>query len=422
MSATPPQPVADEQTAAPQPEGALRKTFRAFHYRNFRLMWGGAFTSTTGAFVQEVAQSWLVYALTNDPFLLGFTVFLNNGPILLLSLFGGVAADRMDRRKLLIFSQVVQMSSAAALAFLIWSNQIAIWHILVAAFFTGLGQAFGGPAYQALIPSLVDRKDVPNAIALMSIQFNLAGVVGRAVGGVAFEVFGAGWCFGINALSFLAVIFSLLLLPTSFVPGKQHADVFHSLREGLRFTFSHKAMFSLVIMAIATAFLAFPLMTLLPVFAKDIYGLGPAGYSQLAALFGAGGVIGALFVAWMGNRENKGLRALIMQVCLGVATLAFGLVTNLWLAAALLPIVGAAVLAAFTSITSLVQLLAPEEMRGRIMSVYNMAFRGSMALGPPVAGYLSRTLGVQEVVAINGAILITIAGGFLLKSRQVRTL
>ncbi len=422
MSATPPQPVADEETAAPMPQGALRKTFQAFHYRNFRLMWSGAFTSTTGAFVQEVAQSWLVYALTNDPFLLGFTVFLNNGPILLLSLFGGVAADRMDRRKLLIGSQLVQMTSALALAGLIWTDQILIWHILVAAFFTGLGQAFGGPAYQALIPSLVDRKDVPNAIALMSIQFNLAGVVGRAIGGVAFEVLGAGWCFGINAFSFLAVIVTLLLLPCSYVPSKKQSHVLHSLREGLGFTFGNKAMFSLVVMAVATAFLAFPLMPLLPVFARDIYNLGPAGYSQLAALFGAGGVVGALWVAFMGNRENKGLRALVMQVVLGFATLAFGLVTNLWMAALLLPIVGAAVLAAFTSITSLVQLLAPEDMRGRIMSVYNMAFRGSMAVGPPVAGYLARSLGVQAVVAINGLVLIAVSAGFLLKNREVRTL
>ena len=324
MSATPPQQAADEQTAPARPQGALRQTFQAFHYRDFRLMWSGAFTSTTGAFVQEVAQSWLIYELTNDPFLLGFTVFLNNGPILLLSLFGGVAADRMDRRKLLIGSQLVQMTSALALAALIWTDQIVIWHILVAAFFTGLGQAFGGPAYQALIPSLVDRKDVPNAVALMSIQFNLAGVVGRAIGGIAILKLGLGWCFGINGISFLAVIVSLLLLPTSYVPGKKHAHVLHSLREGLAFTFGNKAMLSLVVLAIATAFLAFPLMILLPVFARDIYGLGPAGYAQLAALFGAGGVIGALFVAFMGNRENKGLRALVMQVGLGVATLAFG--------------------------------------------------------------------------------------------------
>lgn len=400
----------------------MKKTFQAFHYRNFRLMWGGAFTSTTGAFVQEVAQSWLVYQLTDDPFLLGLTVFLNNGPILLFSLLGGVAADRMDRRMLLIGSQIVQMLSALALAALIWTDQIEIWHILTAAFFTGLGQAFGGPAYQALIPSLVEKKDLPNAIALMSIQFNLAQVVGRAIGGVAFDQLGAGWCFAINGLSFVAVIGTLLVLPSTFVPSKQQQHVLHSLKEGLTFVFGNPSMFALVALAVATAFLGVPLMTLLPVFARDTYGLDAKGYSMLAALFGAGAVLGALVVAWMGNKERKGVRALLMQIMLGTATLVFGLTTQLWLAAAMIFVAGMSVLAVFASINSLVQLLAPEDMRGRIMSVYNTAFRGSMALGPLVAGALSRDGRAPWVMVANGALLAAIAVGFLLKSSRVRKL
>ena len=414
MSATPQLPVTDP--------GFFHRTFRAFHYSHFRLMWGGAFTSTTGAFVQEVAQSWLVYQLTNDPFLLGLTVFLNNGPILLLSLLGGVAADRMDRRKLLIGSQLIQMAAALALAALIWTDQILIWHILAAALFTGVGQAFGGPAYQALIPSLVDKVDLPNAIALMSIQFNLAGVVGRAIGGVAFEALGAGWCFAINGLSFLAVIVSLLLLPSKFTPSKQQSHVLLSLREGLSFVFRHQTMFPLIILGVATAFLGIPVITLLPVFAKDVYLLGPAGYSYLAAVFGAGGVVGALVVAWLGDRERKGRRALVMQIMLGLMTLAFGVMANVWLAGGFLFFIGASVLFVFASITSLVQLLAPENMRGRIMSVYNTAFRGSMALGPPVAGLFARTFGAPAVVAANGALLIIVAAGFFLRSRRVREL
>jgi len=406
---------------APAP-GLIQKTFQAFSYPNFRLMWTGAFSSTTGSFVQEVAQSWLIYQLTNDPFLLGAVIFLNNGPILLFSLLGGVMADRMDRRKLLIGSQLVQMAAALTLAVLIWMDLIEIWHILAAAFFTGLGQAFGGPAYQALIPSLVDKKDLPNAIAMMSIQFNLAQVVGRAIGGFAFEWLGAGWCFGINGLSFLAVIGTLLLLPSTFVPSQKHAHPLESLKEGLRFVAGNKAMLSLVVLAVSTAFLGVPVMTLLPVFARDVYGLDAAGYSYLAAAFGAGGVLGALVVASFGNKPHKGLRALMMQLHLGAMTVAFGLVTNLWAASLLIFATGASVLFVFSSITSLVQLLAPEAMRGRIMSVYNTAFRGSMALGPPVAGYLARSLGAPTVVAINGALLILVAAVFLTRSKQVRSL
>ncbi len=402
--------------------GLLSKTFQAFRYPNFRLMWSGAFSSTTGSFVQEVAQSWLIYQLTNDPFLLGAVIFLNNGPILLFSLLGGVMADRMDRRKLLIGSQLVQMAAALTLAVLIWMGLIEIWHILAAAFFTGLGQAFGGPAYQAIIPSLVEKKDLPNAIALMSIQFNLAQVVGRAIGGFAFEALGAGWCFGINGFSFLVVIGTLLLLPTTFVPSKTQTHPLESLKEGLRFVSGNKSMLSLVVLAVSTAFLGVPVMTLLPVFARDIYGLDALGYSYLAAAFGAGGVLGALVVATLGNKPRKGLRALMMQLQLGAVTVAFGLVSNLWLAALFIFATGASVLFVFSSITSLVQLLAPEDMRGRIMSVYNTAFRGSMALGPPVAGYLARTLGAPAVVAINGVLLILVAGIFLTQGKQVRNL
>ena len=406
------------------PPSLMHKTFRAFSYPNFRLMWSGAFSSTTGSFVQEVAQSWLIYQLTNDPFLLGAVIFLNNGPILLFSLMGGVMADRMDRRKLLIGSQLVQMSAALTLAALIWMDMIQIWHILGAAFFTGLGQAFGGPAYQALIPSLVDKKDLPNAIALMSIQFNLAQVVGRAIGGFAFEILGAGWCFGINGLSFLAVIGTLLLLPSTFVPAKQNVHPIESLKEGLRFVHGNKAVLSLVVLGVSTAFLGVPVMTLLPVFARDVFQLDASGYSYLAATFGAGGVLGALAVATLGNKPRKGMRALTMQMTLGAVTVCFGMATKLWLAAVLIFLIGASVLFVFSSITSLVQLLAPENMRGRIMSVFNTAFRGSMALGPPVAGFLARedSLGAPTVVAINGVLLILVAVIFMTRGTQVREL
>jgi len=420
MSASSQQP---EATVAPaESKGFLRRTFQAFHYRNFRLMWSGAFTSTTGSFVQEVAQSWLVYQLTDDPFLLGLTVFLNNAPILLFSLFGGVAADRMDRRKLLIASQIVQMAAALTLATLLYTDQILIWHILVAAFCTGMGQAFGGPAYQAIIPSLVDKKDLPNAIALMSIQFNLAQVVGRAIGGVAYAAVGPALCFAINGFSFLAVIGSLLLLPCTFVPNKAQTRVMLSLKEGLNFVFSNKSMFSLVLLAVATAFLGVPIMTLLPVFARDLYGLGPEGYATLAATFGVGAVVGALAVAWLGNHPRKGLRALLMQISLGLATLAFGFAGNIYIAGALLFITGGSVLSVFTSVNSLVQLLAPENMRGRIMSVYNTAFRGSMALGPLAAGALAKNYGASMTVSLYGAALVTVAVVFLIKNKHVREL
>jgi predicted MFS family arabinose efflux permease len=403
----------------PQKPGVFAATFRAFHYRDFRLMWGGAFTSTTGTFVQEFAQNWLVYTLTDSAFLLGLTAFLNGAPILMFSLLGGVAADRVDRRKLLLGSQYVQMTSALVLAVLLWMNVIQVWHIMVAALATGVGQAFGGPAYQALIPSLVEKEDLPNAIALMSIQFNLARVVGPVVGLLAFTAMGPAACFLINSLSYLAVIFSLFVINVRFVPKKTEVRVLHSLKEGLAFVYRRHSLLALVALATVTAFFAVPLITLLPVFANKTYGLGAQGYGTMMSFSGAGAVTGALFVAWLGNTKRKGWTALLMQIVLGLATLAFALSTHLWAGCFFVFLAGGAVLAVFALLNSLVQLLCPEEMRGRIMSVYHTAFRGAMPLGNLVAGSLASRLGAPLVVSVNAVILLIVTGWYLLKDKQV---
>jgi MFS family permease len=412
----------EEVPPVPPKLGVLATTFRAFHYRDFRLMWGGAFTSTSGAFVQEVAQSWLVYTLTDSAFLLGLTAFLNGAPILLFSLLGGVAADRVDRRKLLLGSQYVQMTSALVLAALLWMDMIQVWHIMAAAFATGVGQAFGGPAYQALIPSLVEKEDLPNAIALMSIQFNLARVVGPAIGGLAFTALGAEACFFINALTYLAVIFSLFVVNVRFVPKKSEVRVLHSLKEGLGFVFRHHSLLALVWLSTVTAFFAVPTITLLPVFARETYGLGAQGYGTMMSFSGAGAVCGALFVAWLGNIPRKGWTSLVMQVGLGLATIGFAMSTHLWAGCFFVFLAGGAVLAVFALLNSLVQLICPEEMRGRIMSVYHMAFRGAMPLGNLAAGSLASRFGAPLVVSVNAVLLMLIAGWYLIKDKHVSRL
>ena len=417
-----PQPQADAPETSVPKRGVLSTTFRAFQYRNFRLMWTGAFTSTSGYFVQEVAQSWLVYTLTDSPFLLGLTAFLNGAPILLLSLFGGVAADRMDRRKILAVSQYVQMLAAIILAVLLWFDVIEVWHIMAAALMNGLGQAFGGPAYQALIPSLVDKKDLPNAVALMSIQFNLASVIGRLIGGLVFAAVGAAACFAINAITFVPVIVVLYFIRISFIPKKAEVDVWQSLKDGVGYVFRDGALSSLMVLSLGTAFLAIPMMTLLPVFARETFQLGAQGYSLMGAVFGAGAVLGALFVAWLGNMPNKGRRALLMQLALGAAMVAFALSGNLWVALFFAFLTGGAVLGVFAMINSLVQQRAPDELRGRIMSVQNTAFRGAMPLGNLAAGSLAVSLGAPMIVALNGAGLGLIAVWYLLRGKAITRL
>ena len=406
----------------PARSGALATTFRAFQYPNFRRMWAGAFTSTTGTWLQEVAQSWLVYTLTGSTVLLGLTAFLAGAPILLFSLIGGVVADRMDRRKLLLLSQYTQMTSALVLALLLASGKVEIWHILALAFVNGTAQAFGGPAYQALIPSLVEPQHLQNAIALMTIQFNLARVIGPVIAGFAMETVGPAACFALNGLSFVAVIFALRTLHVEFVPKKSEERILTSLREGLRFVFQHASMASLIVLSFLTTGLGVPIITFLPTFAKDVFGMGPLGYSTMLAISGAGSVVGALLVAWIGHVRHKGRIALLMLVALGVFVAAFAKSPSYLVSCLFLFLSGLAVLSVFTMISALVQGLAPEKLRGRIVSVYNLAFRGGMPLGNLATGFLARSFSPQAALLGNGALLAAVGIYYLAGQRAVRRL
>src|ERR1700752_3711128 len=204
----------------------FRRVFKAFHYRDFRLMWIGACMSSIGTWMQIVAQGWLIYRLSHSAFLLALDQFLAGIPIFLFSLIGGVVADRTERRKILLISQYIQMASAATLTILVALGLTHVWPILCLSFLSGLAQAFGGPAYQALIPTLVDREDMPNAIALNSIQFNTAVTIGPALAGQALAKLGESWCFGLNALSFLAPIVSLSIITARYLPEKTTDSIF----------------------------------------------------------------------------------------------------------------------------------------------------------------------------------------------------
>ena len=230
----------------------LARTFRAFRYRDFRLMWMGACASTIGTFVQQFAQSWLVYDLTKNPFYLGLDIFLGQLPIMMFSLFGGVFADRLDRRKMLLASQYIQMTCAFLLMFLFVFHVVHVWQILTLSFIVGVGQSFGGPAYSALLPALVGPEDISNAIAMNSIQFNLARILGPIIGGLAYTALGATWCFALNGLSYVAVIVSLFAIHVKFVPSKPTGSVLFSMKEGIRYIRHRDGMSALVVLAFST--------------------------------------------------------------------------------------------------------------------------------------------------------------------------
>ena len=386
--------------------GLFRRVFKAFQYRDFRLMWFGACTSSIGTWMQIVAQGWLIYRLSHSAFLLALDQFLAGIPIFLFSLIGGVVADRVERRKILLGSQYMQMASAGILTVLVAMGTVQVWEILCLSFVSGFAQAFGGPAYQALIPMLVDRDDMPNAIALNSIQFNVAVMVGPALGGQTLAKLGETWCFGLNALSFLAPIISLSIITTRFLPAKTTESMFSSLKQGIRFARKQNSMEALILLAFCMTALAMPMRTYFPVFVKDIFHRGPETYGNLLALMGLGSIIGSLAIAGAGNMQRKGLVALGALIFLGIGISGFALSKSLLFSGSILVLAGAAMMAVFATVNSLVQLITTNEMRGRVMSVYNFAFRGGMPMGNLVSGWLVPMFTAPVVLGVNGVLLI----------------
>ena len=415
---------------APQPDSEtppligyplLQRTLAAFAYRDFRVLWFGAFTSTVGTWMQKVAQSWLVFDLTKSSFFLGLDDFFGQLPILLFTLVGGVIADRHDRRRLLLGSQYIQMTTAFSLAALVFFGHVRIWHILGLSVVTGMAQAFGGPAYQSLIPSLVPRKDLPNAIALNSIQFNLARVCGPLLAGVAL-FFGTAACFGLNGLSFLVVIVALMSLHIKHIRPTDKKPILQELKRGLAYARSQPAIIALTVLAFLTTFLGLPLLTFLPVFARETFHGDIATYTHMMAFSGAGAVIGALVVAWLGRFKRMGLTLLVVQAFFGALIVAFALSHVWWWSCLLLFLAGAAMMVVYSMTASLVQLIVPDQLRGRVVSIYMVAFRGGMPLGSLAGGYAASISSAPSVLAVNGALVAVVALYFLMRGNGVREL
>jgi MFS family permease len=330
-----------------------------------------------------------------------------------------VIADRHDRRQLLLGSQYVQMATAFTLAGLVFFGHVHVWHILALSAIAGIAQAFGGPAYQSLIPSLVRKADLPNAIALNSIQFNLARVFGPLLAGAAL-FFGTAACFGLNGLSFVVVIVALMSLHIRHIrPEKK--PMLQEMKGGIAYARSQPAIIALTVLAFLTTFLGLPLLTFLPVFAREVFHGDVALYTHMMAFSGAGAVMGALGVAWLGRSKQMGLMLLIVQVAFGGLVSAFALSRVWWLSCVLLFFAGAALIVVFSMTASLVQLIVPDHLRGRVVSLYMVAFRGGMPLGSLAGGYAASLTSAPYVLAINGALVSVVAIYFLIRG-QIRNL
>jgi MFS family permease len=406
------------------PVSPLNRLAVALTYRDFRVLWLGAATSSIGTWMQKVAQNWLVLTLAGSAsaFYLGLDSFLGELPILLFTLVGGVVADRHDRRRLLLTSQYIQMTTAFTLALLVYFDVVRIWHVLILSATTGFAQAFGGPAHQSLMPLLVEKEHLPNAVALNSIQFNLARVIGPLLAGAALAGFGMVACFGLNGLSFLAVIAALLALHTRHVPAISGQRMRDEFRGGVAYVRAHKTLINLMVIGFATTFLGYPLLTFLPLVARNVFGGDVGEYTHLMAFAGGGAVIGALAAAWLGKFPHMGRALLVIQLAFGLLIVAFATSRVLPISEAIL-LLSSALMVMTTSMTmSLVQLSAPNEMRGRVMSIYMVAFRGGMPLGSLASGLAANQTSAPAVMAVNGVLLGLVAAWFLVHHHGVREL
>lgn len=423
---------ATDPAAAAEPEQkktTLARVFHAFSYREFRLLWFGAFTSSAGTWLQEAALTWIIYQLTRKPSYTGILAFAATAPVLLFTLVGGVLADRIDRRRILLASQWTQLSCALTLAVLAFTEapaMVLVWSAIALSFIAGCGQAFGGPAYQALIPNLVEKKDLPNAIALNSIQFHLARVVGPTISSIPFwiwkneQLFAASVSFGFNSLSFLAVIFSLMTLRVGYIPQGKRGGMRNEMLEGLKFVWHQEALRSLTVLSFAATALGMQAMAFSAVLATDVFRTGAAGNATLISISGAGSVLGALIVAGLSNTKNRGRTALMMQIAFGVTIIAFTFAKSVWIAYSLLFVASIFMMFVFSMIASLVQLIVTDEMRGRVMSIYMLSFRGGAPLGALATGFLAEHYPLTKVLMVEGVLLSVIALAFLLSPSKVK--
>jgi MFS family permease len=399
--------------AVPQ-HGALLTVFR---HRNYRLFFTGQTISLIGFWMQAIAQSWLVYRLTDSPLLLGLVGFASQAPVLFVSPFAGVVADRLNRRRILLITQTLMMTFATILALLTLTGVVHVWHIILIAALSGTANSFDIPTRQSFTVEMVGRADLPRAITLNSIMFNSARLVGPAAAGFVVGVVGEGWCFALNAVSYLAVLTSLLMMQVTPQPARAPSHPLADLKDGFRYVATHAQMRTMLVLLAASSFFGASYLTLMPVFARDVLHGGSESLGLLMSGVGAGALVGAFVMSRVPHAYLH--RVPLMSAALfGLFLIFFSQSTVMALSLALLVPAGAGLMMQGISTNTLIQTVTTDVMRGRVMAYYVMAFMGMMPVGALAAGWLSHSIGVPETVAFGGAACIACAGLAYLLSRK----
>ncbi len=392
----------------------LSQTLRGLRHRNFRLFFFGQLVSLVGSWMQNLAQGWLVWRLSRSPWLLGLVGFAQFGPILLLGLFGGVAADRFDRHRLVIATQTGLLLQAALLTLLTLTDRVEVWHVVVLAAAQGAVNAFDMPARQSFLVRMVGKEDLGNAIALNSSIFNGARIVGPALAGLVTGLWGEGVCFLLNTLSFGAVLGSLFAMRLPPEGNRRtQSGPWRQIAEGFRYAWNTPHVRALLTLVTATSLFALPYSILLPAVAGGVLRTDARGLGLLMSAAGLGSLAGALAMARRRGLRGLGRTAGLMSLLFGLGLLAFSLSTVFWLSAALLAAVGFFLMSQMAAVNTLLQGLVPDALRGRLISLYVVTFIGMAPVGSLVMGKLAGRLGVQPVLC-GGGILTGAAGAVFL--------
>jgi MFS family permease len=402
---------------------ALPRTFAAFEHRNYRLYWFGNLASLIGTWMQNIATGWLVLTLTNSPFFVGLNSTLAWLPAWFVSLPAGAMADRLDRRVLMIWTQSVLAVFALALAVLYWLHVLTIYHVLVISCLSGFAATLNGPIAQTLVPDLVGRRNVLNAIALNNAMFNSARIVGPAIAGVLLGTVGPGGCFGINSASFLAIIGALWLirLPRS-APHRAEESVWHQILTGLRFVRGHPDIRILVLLTAVFSSFGIVYLPLMPVFARDVFHAGAREYGAMMTCVGIGAVVGGLTLATLSKTRHKGVILILGTGGIGVLSIALSLVRDVRLALPIIALVGFCQTSITSLMNTLIQTIAPEHIRGRALSVYMLAFNGMFPLGCLLGGAIAQKFGAPAATLVGGCAVLVSLGAVSVFAPSVRRL
>jgi len=405
------------QPPSPQAEAPLtgfRHLFRALYSRNFRLFISGQLVSLIGTWMQQMAMSWLVYRLTHSALLLGMVAFLSQGPGFVIAPFAGIMADRFNRHKILILTQALSMAQALALAYLSFSGNIQVWQVLYLSVFMGIVTGVDIPVRQAFVVDMLDKPEyLSNAVSLNSSVFNGTRLIGPAIAGIAIASVGEGWCFLLNGLSYIAVILALLSMRLKPHYRTEHQDGYlASIREGFAYAYRFPPMRAILLLIALVSLVGLPYSVLMPVFARDVLHGNAQTLGYLMGAVGTGALTGAVYLAARPSVLGLGRLIPIAAGVFGSALICFSFSRSLWLSLVLLFFLGLGMMVQLASSNIMLQTLADDAMRGRVMSLYTMAFLGMTPFGGLLVGFCASHIGVGLTLLLGGAICIAGAGVF----------